>query len=110
MAGAGEETKAVEKAAPGRYKVRSTHPGDRKRILFSTVSEQRARAYVERKFPRGSEAYLERPDNGTEHYEAERQDEYGVEQPVWAEFDPESWVPPSEQEPPGQAAWADVEG
>lgn len=103
-------TKAVEKAAPGRWKVRSTHPVDRKRVLFSTVSESRARNYMERRFPRGSEAYLEDPSGTTYHYEAERQDEYGVDQDKWAPFDPESWVPPSEQEPPGQSAWADVEG
>jgi hypothetical protein len=104
------ETKEVEKAVPGRWKVKSTHPVDRKRVLFSTVSEQRARNYIHRRFPRGSEAYLEDPSGNTEHYEAERQDEYGVDQEPWAAFDPDSWVPPSEQEPPGQAAWADVEG
>jgi hypothetical protein len=94
---------------PGRWKIRSSFPIDNKRVLFSSVSEKRARKYIANRFPRGSEAYLESPDGSFESYEHERSDEYGVETDQWAEFDPTTWVPPSEQEPPGQSAWGDVE-
>jgi hypothetical protein len=92
-----------------RWKVRSSFPTDRKRILFSSVSEARARRYVANRFPRGEEAYLEAPDGTTEAYQHERSGPYGEDADQWAAFDPDSWTPPAEQEPPGQSAWADVE-
>lgn len=95
---------------PGFWRVRSSHPLDQKRVHFRSVSETRARTWLMNHAPRGSEMYLETPDGKFEHYEAERQGDYGIDAEPWAEFDPESWRPPSEQEPPGQTQWADTEG
>jgi hypothetical protein len=107
----------LEQQAPTRgdnlppfFLVRMSHPDARKRIIFRSVSEKRARAYLTRFFPRGSEAYLELPGGTAEHHEMERAGEYGTDVDVWAEFDPESYRPPSEQVPPGESAWADREG
>lgn len=95
---------------PERYQVRLSHPLDRKRVVFSSISEKRARAYVQNHYPRGSEAYLEKPDGSFEHYEGERTGPHGEDAEQWGEFDPESYKPPEEQQPPGEAAWQDVEG
>ena len=87
-----------------------SHPLERRRVVFSTVSETRARRHVQNRYPRGSEAYLEAPDGSTEHYEQERTGPYGEDAEPWAAFDPDSYKPPEEQSPPGEAAWADVGG
>jgi hypothetical protein len=92
-----------------RYRVRLSHPLDRRRIVFSSVSANRARKFVANRFPRGSEAYLELPDGSAEHYEHERTGPYGEDVDQWQPFDPDSYKPPEEAEPPGQSAWADVE-
>lgn len=95
---------------PGRWRVRSSFPTDRKRVLFSSISESRAKRFIVNRFPRGEEAYLEAPDGSTQSYAEERADDYGVEVEKWTAFDPETWRPPEEQEAPGQSAWGDVEG
>jgi hypothetical protein len=92
-----------------RYKVRLSHPLSQRRVVFSSISENRARRFVENRFPRGEEAYLELPDGSTEAYQAERSGPYGEDVDLWAPFDPDSWKPPEEAEAPGQSAWADVE-
>jgi hypothetical protein len=92
-----------------RWRVRASHPRDNKRVLFSTISESRARRFMSNRFPRGSEAYLEAPDGTFESYEHERQGPYGEDVDQWAPFDPEAYVPPEEQLPPGESAWSDVE-
>jgi hypothetical protein len=92
-----------------RYKVRLSHPLSRKQVVFSTVSEKRARAFIHNRFPRGEEAYLELPDGSTHSYQVERAGPYGEDLDQWAPFDPEAYKPPEEQEPPGQSMWADVE-
>ena len=98
-----------EDEGPGRYRVKLSHPTHNKRVVFSSVDEGRARAFVQNRFPRGEEAYLESPDGTTESYQHERQDEYGRDTDKWAPFDPETYVPPSQQEAPGQSEWGDVE-
>ena len=107
------DTKTVKSKSDGppeRYKVRLSHPNERKRVVFSTVSLQRARSHIERRYPRGSEAYLEHPDGTFESYEHERQGDYGTDTDRWAPFDPEAYRPPEEVSPPGESAWADKEG
>lgn len=99
----------AETGDPQWYKVRSSFPDDRRRVLFRSVSESRARRFIVNRFPRGSEAYLEMPDGTTHAYEHERQGEHGQDTDQWSEFDPDTWQPPAEQEPPGQSAWGDVE-
>lgn len=92
------------------FKVRLSHPHANKRTVFRSVSETRARAFVVNRFPRGSEAYLEKPDGTFESYEAERAGERGQDADQWADFDPATYQPPEEAVAPGQSAWADVEG
>lgn len=95
--------------SPGRFQVRLSHPGERKKVVFSSISENRARRLIQNRYPRGSEAYLEKPDGTFEHYEHERTGPHGEDADQWGEFDPESYVPPDEAQPPGEAAWQDVE-
>jgi hypothetical protein len=97
-------------SGPKWFRVVSSFPEDRGRVLFRSVSEKRARAWLSNHFPRGSEAHLVKPDGNAEHYEHERQGEHGQDADQWAEFDPASWKPPAMQEPPGQSQWGDVEG
>ena len=104
------KAKSSDTDSPQWYRVISSFAEDRGRVLFRTVSERRARAFVQNRFPRGSEAHLALPDGSYESYEAERQGEHGQDADPWGPIDPESWKPPALQEPPGQSAWGDVEG
>ena len=92
-----------------RWSVKLSHPTERRRRVFASISENRARAFLMRRFPRGSEAYLESPTGETYHYEQERQGENGSDAELWAPFDPDTYKPPEEHEPPGQSEWADQE-
>src|SRR5215475_337474 len=106
-------TGAQDKPAPptARFKVRSSFPLERQKPpLFSSVSEKRARAFITNRFPRGEEAYLETPDGKFESYQHERTGPYGEDADQGQPFDPDAWLPPAEQAPPGESAWADVEG
>lgn len=94
---------------PGRFEVILSHPGDRKKVVFSSISEKRARRFVETRYPRGEEAYLKSPDGKFESYQHERTGPHGEDAEPWDEFDPESYKPPEDQPPPGEAAWQDVE-
>jgi hypothetical protein len=93
-----------------RWKVRLSHPIERRKVVFSSVSEKRARAFVSNRYPRGEEAYLEAPDGTTQSYQHERTGPYGEDAEQWAAFDPDKYVPPEEAVPPGESAWADQEG
>jgi hypothetical protein len=95
---------------PAWFRVRLTDPVHMGQTLFRSVSESRAKAFIERRFPRGSEAYLETPDGDTFSHEYERTGDKGADADRWAPFDPSEWVRPSQSEPPGQDAWADREG
>jgi hypothetical protein len=92
------------------FKVVLTHPGHNDKVVFRSVSENRARRFMESRFPRGSEAFLQLPDGSIEHYERERQGDMGADVPVWMPFDRSSWVPAADQAPPGENAWSDKEG
>jgi len=95
---------------PEFFLVKMTHPQNHGRVVFRSVSEKRAKTWVENHYPRGSEAYLETPAGKTFHYEAERAGEQGADVDSWSAFDPESWVSPAQSAPPGQDEWADKEG
>lgn len=103
-------TEQPRDAKTGRFRVRLSHPDDRKRVVFSSVDEKRARRYLENNFPRGSTAYLETPDGSTEHYEPERADEKGRGMDAWGAFDPDAYEPPGQAAAPGESDWADTEG
>lgn len=92
-----------------RYKVRLSHPRDNQRTVFSSVSEARARRFILNRFPRGEEAYLEKPDGSEESYQHERTGPYGEDVELWQPFDHTAYVAPEEAVPPGESAWADVE-
>lgn len=104
------ETNHPRDEKTGRFTVRLSHPDDRKRIVFSSIDETRARNYLVNNFPRGSTAYLEKPDGTFESHEAERANEKGQGAESWAEFDPEAWQPPEQQAAPGETDWADRTG
>ena len=93
-----------------RWKVRLSHPLQRRRVVFSSVSEARARARIANNYPRGTEAYLESPDGKTYSYQQERTGPYGEDAEQWADFNPDDYQPPEEAAPPGESAWADTEG
>jgi len=97
-------------AGPGFYEIRLSHPREGRKRVFRTVSESRAERFLTNRYPRGSEAYLVHPDGSMWSYEAERQGDYGADAEKWAPFDPETYLPPEEAVPPGESAWADVEG
>lgn len=106
----GSKTVAKQDGPPTeRYKVRLSHPLDKRKTVFSSVSEKRARRFIQNRYPRGSEAYLELPDGSTESYEGERTGPYGEDMEQWGAFDPDSYLPPEEAPAPGESQWADVE-
>lgn len=92
------------------FKVVLTHPNLNGRVVFRSVSEKRARSWLENHYPRGSEAHLVTPSGETHHYEAERTGERGADVEAWQPFDPSTWVPVEQSVPPGQDAWSDTEG
>lgn len=91
------------------WRVISSHPLDRERTLFRSISEKRTRRWLENHFPRGEEAYLKAPDGSFASYVVERHGPHGEDMDSWQPFDPSAWRPPAEQDPPGDSAWADVE-
>lgn len=92
------------------FRVQLTHPNLNRRTVFRSLSEKRARAWLEAHYPRGSEAHLVTPGGGTQAYEAERSGERGSDADSWADFDPEDWTPTEQAPPPGQDEWSDKEG
>ena len=92
------------------FLVKLSHPALNKRVVFRSVSQNRAERFIMNRYPRGSEAYLEHPDGSTYHYETERQGDMGVDVDQWQPFDPNSWVAPETQAPPGENVWSDKEG
>jgi hypothetical protein len=94
----------------GRFKVVLTHPQDQGRVVFSSVSETRAKQHIANHFPRGSEAHLVTPDGNTLSYESERVGENGADADPWADFDPASYQVPSQAVVAGQDQYADRNG
>ena len=95
---------------PGFWEIRLSHPREGRKRVFRTVSESRARRFITNRYPRGSEAYLVSPDGVMESYEQERQGDFGADVDQWQPFNPDDYIPPEEAVPPGESAWADVEG
>jgi hypothetical protein len=94
---------------PKFYMVKVSNPVSNGRIVFRSVSQKRAMAWVEAHCPRGSEFYLEAPNGDIMSYEQERTGEKGTDVDQWAEYDPSQYVSP-ELNVPGQAdAWSDAE-
>lgn len=113
MSDATTETTSEEAPAQprGYYKVRVSHPASNKRTVFRSIDEGRARTWLAAHSPRGEEFYLESPDGTTESHVVGRQHpDTGAVIDSWQPFNPEDYVPPESQPPPGDAGWPDVEG
>ena len=91
------------------WQVKLSHPQERSKTVFRSVSEERARRFITNRFPRGEEAYLEGPDGKAESYQHERTGPYGEDADKWAPFDPAAYKPPEQAPAPGESAWADQE-
>lgn len=95
---------------PQFFKVVLTHPNLHSKVVFRSISQERAETWLMNHYPRGSEAHLVSPTGDTTHYEAERQGENGMHADKWASFDPDAWLPVDMNPPPGDSVWADKEG
>lgn len=104
-------SEATTEATPEFWYVRVSNPQALGRALFRSVSEQRARSWVETHVPHGEEVYLESPSGEKYAYHKGRLDgKYGVPAEEWAEFDPSKYVQPNMPQEAPQSAWADLEG
>jgi hypothetical protein len=101
---------ASKNDGPGWFLVKASHPRENGRVVFRSVSETRARQFVENRYPRGSEVYLETPGGETQSFEFERAGDKGQDAPRWDTFNPADYVPPEQAPPPGDSEWADREG
>jgi hypothetical protein len=105
-----KDNSAAKDAPPDSWwQVRLSHPLERRKTVFRSISEARARRFITNRFPRGTEAYLESPSGVTEAYQHERTGPYGEDADQWASFNPDDYKPPEEAAPPGQSAWSDQE-
>ena len=95
---------------PEFYKVNLTHPDHHDKTVFRSVSSTRAKAFVEARYPRGSEAHLGTPTGERYHYEHERAHPEGLDIDRWQEFDPSSWVAVADVSTPSDSPTADREG
>jgi hypothetical protein len=97
-------------AGPDRYKVIVSDPGAMDRTLFSSVSANRARTYVEQRCPRGQHIFVLAPDGTMESYEAERLTggPRGEDVDAWQEFDREAYSSPELSPVNSSDPWADA--
>lgn len=92
-----------------RFKVvESLNRGGADRVLFSSVSEKRARAHLEKTCPRGSHHHLVLPDGSTESYEAERTGAQGEDVDAWGPFDRDAYQAPDLTPVNTNDPWADA--
>lgn len=110
---ASSTTVSTEKATkPDYYRVvtaLSAAGGEPDRVLFRSVSEKRARAWLETHAPRGSDILLSKPDGTYESYEAERTGEKGADVDTWQPYDPSDYKRPEQASESAVDEWADVE-
>lgn len=95
---------------PPRYKVVVSDPNARDRTLFSSVSEKRAREYVEKNCPRGSHFFVLSPDGSMHSYEHERHSggPQGEDIEAWQPFDRDAYSSPELQPSSVNDPWADA--
>lgn len=110
-----EAARAVLAAAktnggPPRYKVVVSNALAGDRVLFSSVSKNRARAWVENNCPRGSHFFVLGPDGSMESYEHERHSggPQGEDIDPWQEFDRDAYQAPSLEPVNTHDPWADA--
>ena len=97
-------------AGPDRYKVIVSNKISNNRTLFSSVSEKRARNYVEMKCPRGQHFFVLSPDGSMASYEAERLTggPQGEDVEAWQPFDRDSYQAPDLSPVNTNDPWADA--
>lgn len=96
------------KSAPPRYKVVVSNNMAGDRVLFSSVSESRAKAWIVSHCPRGSHFFLLSPDGSMQSYEAERSGLQGEDADPWAEFDRAAYQAPTLAPVNTNDPWADA--
>lgn len=103
----GKDAKA---SAPQRYRVVVSLKTAGDRVLFSSVSEKRARKYVEEHCPRGSHFFVLSPDGSMHSYEHERHTggPQGEDVEVWQPFDRDAYQAPELTPVNTNDPWADA--
>jgi hypothetical protein len=95
-------------SAPQRYKVIVSNNMAGDRVLFSSVSEKRAKQWLETHCPRGSHFFLLAPNGAMFSYEAERTGAQGEDVEAWAEFDRAAYQAPTLAPVSSNDPWADA--
>ena len=95
---------------PDRYKVVVSNKIAGDRVLFSSVSQKRARAFVEQRCPRGSHFHVQAPDGSMESYEHERHTggPQGEDVEAWQSFDRDAYQAPDLSPVNTADPWADA--
>jgi hypothetical protein len=111
-AAAYDALQAAQKAnkGPDRYRVIVSLKGAGDRTLFSSVSQKRARKYVEDHCPRGQHFFVLAPDGSMESYEAERLTggPQGEDIEAWQPFDRDAYQAPTLEPVNTNDPWADA--
>jgi hypothetical protein len=100
----------AKKSGPARYRVVVSNKIAGDRVLFSSTSQKRARAYVERNCPRGQHFFVLAPDGSMESYEHERHTggTRGEDVEVWQTFDRDAYQAPDLSPVNTNDPWADA--
>jgi hypothetical protein len=96
--------------APARYKVVVSLKTAGDRVLFSSVSEKRAKKWVEDHCPRGSHFFLLGPDGSMSSFEHERNSggPQGEDLDTWQPFDRDAYQAPELSPVNVHDPWADA--
>lgn len=98
--------------APPRYRVVESlqRGGGTGRVFFSSVSQSRAKKWVEDHCPRGSHFFLLAPDGSMSSYEAERASggPQGEDLDTWQPFDRDAYQAPELAPVNTHDPWADA--
>jgi hypothetical protein len=97
-------------AAPSRYKVIVSNKMAGDRVLYSTVSEKRAKKFIEDRCPRGQHFFLLAPDGSKSSYEQERLTggAQGEDVEAWQDFDRDAYQAPDLSPVNTNDPWADA--
>jgi hypothetical protein len=100
----------ASQGGPPRYKVLVSNATHGDRTLFSSVSQTRARKYVEQRCPRGQHFFVRDPDGNDWSYEHERHTggPQGEDVEVWQPFDRDAYQAPDLQPVSSNDPWADA--
>ena len=107
---ADQKAAAKANAGPARYKVIVSLLTAGDRVLFSSVSQSRAKQWIEDHCPRGSHFFLLAPDGSMSSYEAERATggPRGEDLETWQPFDRAAYQAPELAPVNAHDPWADA--